>query len=180
MGQIAEASVWLKKAYPVLQKLADERPADADALFNLSGIKNQIADAEWRLGSSDRAHRLYKETLNVRQGSIPIVSAMIVQKKRPASALDDVKQNIAESFGLIAFSHLRLGNLNEAIKNYQESDGAFAALPADRKGSLPVRRMRAEIRGAWEKRLCGRASLKLKWLRSISRPRSRSARSWSG
>ncbi len=145
VGRIAEASVWLKKAYPVLQKLADEHPDDPTALFNLSAIENQIADAEWRLGSSDRAHRLYEEALKVRQERVSLLDALVTNKKASGNDLVNAQNMVAEQFGLVAFSHLRLGNLDEAIKNYQESDRAFAALPAGAKGSLPMRRMRAEI-----------------------------------
>src|SRR5205823_1952708 len=40
-GRIQDAYVWLNKAYPILQTVADESPNDPTALFNLAAIKNQ-------------------------------------------------------------------------------------------------------------------------------------------
>ena len=75
-GRIQEASVSLKRAYSVVQALADEHPNDVSAMFNLSGIKNQVGDVEWRLGSSEKAHRLYEESLKLRLDRIPLVEAL--------------------------------------------------------------------------------------------------------
>jgi eukaryotic-like serine/threonine-protein kinase len=144
-GRIQDAAVWLNKAYPILKSVADDNPNDPAALFNLAAIKNQLADAEWRLGSSEKGHRLYEEALKIRQDRVPLIEALIKQGKLAESDLANARQLVAESFGLLAFSHLRLGNLKAAAENYLDSDRGYAALPKAWSGALPQRRARAEI-----------------------------------
>ena len=86
-----------------------------------------------------------RDALKLRQERVPLIEALVKQGKLRENDLVNAKQLVADSFGLVAHSHLRLGNLQEAIDNYQASDKAFASLPASRTRTLNVRRARAEI-----------------------------------
>ena len=128
-GRVKDAHDWMTMAYPLLKANADANPTDPDVLYNLSGITNQIADVEWRLGNGTKARDLYAEALEIR-------------KQRPRN--DRIQESIAISHRLIAFADLRLGDNASAESNYLTSEAMYAKLPADRLRNLFVRRDRAE------------------------------------
>lgn len=145
IGRIQEGYPWLVKAHSIMEAVAEKNPNAPDVMFGLSGIKNLVADAEWRLGSSDKALQLYEEAFKIRMNRVPLVEALVKDKTLVEANLINARYSVAEQYGLVAYSHLRVGNLKEAIDNYEQSDRGFAALPLRLTGSLPVRRSRAEI-----------------------------------
>jgi serine/threonine-protein kinase len=144
-GEVKEAAVWREKAYPILKKVADENPNDPAALFNLSSASNLLADVEWRFGNGPKARGLYADALELRLKRVPLIEAMVKDGKAQDLDLLRARYALAESYSLVAFADLRLGNPASAVENYLASDKAFADLPPRTSRSLPVRRIRAEI-----------------------------------
>jgi tetratricopeptide (TPR) repeat protein len=139
-GRIKDASVWLNKAAPILKAVADASPNDVSALFNLAGITNQRADAEWRLDNGDEGRKLYAEALNIRLKRLPIVQAEVKSGKTREAIEIAARIDIAKSYSFIAFSDLRLGDPDSALKNYIASERDFDALPANWKENPDLQR----------------------------------------
>jgi serine/threonine-protein kinase len=154
-NRVEKAEEWARRAYILLKKLADENPNDAAALFNLSNISNQLADVEWRLGNGSRARELYADALKIRRERVPIVEKLVADgatkpggTRFAARDLIDAKYQVADSFGLVALTDLRLGDPDAAAEHYLASDKAFRELfPGGvvPKNQRVVRQRRAEI-----------------------------------
>ena len=137
-NQIQDAALWHRKAYEVLKVLANANREEIVSVRNLAASGNQLAEVEWRLGNGSRARELYAEGLKLRQKRLELV-----ERLNNPPALNEAREDIAASHGLIAFADLRLGNIESAAEHYLASDEAYAQLRT--KGTLPVRRYRAEI-----------------------------------
>lgn len=149
-GRIAEAADELRKAHGLLGKLAAENPTDAVALFNVANINHQLADVEWRLGNGPRARELHAAGLKARRDRVPLIEKLVKDGaikegtvKYGPGDLSNARFQVADSYRLLATTDLRLGDPAAAVENYTAADKAFAALPT--AGSLPVRRLRAEL-----------------------------------
>jgi serine/threonine-protein kinase len=142
-NRIDKAEPWLRKTYTLLKSLADEKPDDPAAVFNLSSISHQLADLEWRLGHGTRARELHADAVKARFKHVVLIESLVKQGKATEANLQNARLNLADSYGLLAGTDLRLGNPDSAITNYLASDVGFAALRT--AASLPVRMRRAEI-----------------------------------
>ena len=87
------------------------------------------------------ARELHAAGLKARQARVPLIEALLKQKKANETHLDDANFQIADSFELLAISELQLGDPASALEHFVASEKGFAALKAN---DLEVRRRRAE------------------------------------
>jgi eukaryotic-like serine/threonine-protein kinase len=139
-NRIQDAAEWLGKAHRLLKAAADDAPNDPNALRNLANACHQLADAEWRLGRGLRARELHAEGLRLRQQRIKLLAGSEDEMAKADADLD-----VADSYQLVAYADLRLGEPERAVENYRASDAAFAKLPPPMPNFLKVRRIRNEI-----------------------------------
>jgi serine/threonine-protein kinase len=139
-NRITDAVEWLTKAYGILKRAADAAPTDPAALRNLAYLCHLLAEAEWRFGHGTKAHELHIEGLRLRQERVKLLADGSEIEKA------DAAKDVAEALANVAFTELRLGEPERALRNYEAADRAFAALPQPLPNWLEVRRTRNEIR----------------------------------
>ena len=139
-NRIQDAVEWFTKAYKILKVQADGSPKDPNALRNLAMISNQLGDAHWRLGNGMRSRELHADALRLHKACRPMLDKPQQEMERT-----DVALEIANSYRLVAYDDLRLGDPEKAVENNLIADAGYAALPSPLNNFLMVRRWRSEL-----------------------------------
>jgi serine/threonine protein kinase/tetratricopeptide (TPR) repeat protein len=138
-NRIRDSLEWYQKGYKVLKTLSDENPKNPNYLRSLATISQSLAATEFRMGNGDRSRELLADALRLRQLQRTLIKG--AEEIELASADFD----IAETYSLIAYDDLRLGDPKKAVQNYLTADAAFAALPPPMPNFVKTRRIQAEI-----------------------------------